>query len=513
MERRAIEVYHVAAVVSVVLMVAAVGEAACTAKVTAHIPVNKDTVHWGYYNLSAPFVGSVKSGGVVTVEVATHVSGADYAKMIRGDPGLESIYKWFPGQTTLNKSVPKPPGSGSHIVTGPIEVCGAEPGDVVQVEILKMAPRKNPINQKTYGANVLTNFGYHYVHATHRDGTPFTGNASTVTIYEIIEGKGGRGLYYADPVYQFLVPAITDPSNVTATNTTLPNSYIVPHKKDVGGTNKAVSYPRGFRFALGPNVTGITYTSAALAYRIPLRPHIGIMAVMPANGNKYLTGAPNGTEGASTVPPSRFGGNIDNWRIGAGTTMYYRAELPGAHLVLADTHSAQGDSELSGTAIETSFTVTLRVTLLKEASLPRAVKNLTFPLGETETEYMIHGLAYTDYLDQLPVPSSIATPGSDLNKAFNGAYNQTRNFLMDTFFVREEEAIGIMSTGVDFIVTQVVDSNWGVHGIVKKFIFAKRVLGRKLLEFLGDSSLINNIQYRENLQKRRQESLFSFLWP
>lgn len=32
---------------------------------------------------------------------------------------------------------------------------------------------------------------------------------------------------------------------------------------------------------------------------------------MPGNGQNYLNGAPNGTRGASTVPPSRFGGNID----------------------------------------------------------------------------------------------------------------------------------------------------------------------------------------------------------
>ena len=36
----------------------------------------------------------------------------------------------------------------------------------------------------------------------------------------------------------------------------------------------------------------------------------------------------------------------------------------------------------------------------------------------------------------------------------------------------EDEAIAMMSVGVDFGVTQVVDSNWGVHAILSKRLFA-----------------------------------------
>jgi acetamidase/formamidase len=71
-------------------------------------------------------------------------------------------------------------------------------------------------------------------------------------------------------------------------------------------------------------------------------------------------------------PPGRFGGNIDDWRIGKGGTMYYKVEVPGAQIVVGDTHAAQGDSELAGTAMETSMTTKLRVTLHKAGSLPKA---------------------------------------------------------------------------------------------------------------------------------------------
>lgn len=109
---------------------------------------------------------------------------------------------------------------------------------------------------------------------------------------------------------------------------------------------------------------GIKYLNpdpAELAWKIPLRPHLGVLAVMPNNTANYIDDAATG--GASTIPPSRFGGNIDDWRIGKDGTMYYKVsnnksghfyfkfaqnltvgvqvELPGALVVVGDTHAAQ----------------------------------------------------------------------------------------------------------------------------------------------------------------------------
>jgi acetamidase/formamidase len=44
-------------------------------------------------------------------------------------------------------------GDGVHVLTGPIAVEGAEPGDVIAVEILDLYPRLNP-NGEAYGVNV-----------------------------------------------------------------------------------------------------------------------------------------------------------------------------------------------------------------------------------------------------------------------------------------------------------------------------------------------------------------------
>ncbi len=52
------------------------------------------------------------------------------------------------------------------------------------------------------------------------------------------------------------------------------------------------------------------------------------------------------------------------------------------------------------------------------------------------------------------------------------AFRKMRHFLMTAKALTEDEAISLMSVGVDFGVTQVVDGNWGIHGILKKAIFA-----------------------------------------
>lgn len=192
-----------------------------------------------------------------------------------------------------------------------------------------------------------------------------------------------------------------------------------------------------------------------------MRPHIGTLAVMPNNTENYIDEEAEG--GANTIPPARFGGNIDDWRIGKGGTMFYRVEVPGAQIVVGDTHAAQGDSELAGTAMETSMTAKLRVTLHKAGSLPTKVATLDFPLLETLDKFVVHGFAYDNYLDQLADPSDIFSEGTSLDLAMADCYIKTRNWMMDVYSLTEEETIALMTTSVDFGITQVVDGNWGVH--------------------------------------------------
>lgn len=121
-------------------------------------------------------------------------------------------------------------------------------------------------------------------------------------------------------------------------------------------------------------------------------------------------------------------------------------ELPGGLLVVGDTHAAQGDSELAGTAMETSMTTKLRITLHKKADgLPKKVASMPFPLLETSTQYIVHGFAFDNYLDELEDASTIFAEGASLDLAFEDVFLKTRDWMMDTFDLTEEETVSVSS--------------------------------------------------------------------
>merc|ERR1719450_1831219 len=67
-------------------------------RVDTHLALNKDNVHWGYFSKDLQPKLTIKSGETVTVEMASHHACDDYDKMVKGDPGMESVFDW-------NKSV------------------------------------------------------------------------------------------------------------------------------------------------------------------------------------------------------------------------------------------------------------------------------------------------------------------------------------------------------------------------------------------------------------------------
>ena len=83
--------------------------------------------------------------------------------------------------------------------------------------------------------------------------------------------------------------------------------------------------------------------------------------------------------------------------------MYYPVSVEGGLLSAGDPHAAQGDSELAGTAIETSLTGVLQIILHKKDALDGSLvaRPGTFPLLETDSEYIVHGFSYANYLAEL----------------------------------------------------------------------------------------------------------------
>lgn len=405
-----------------------------------YLPVNADNVHWGYFSQSLEPRLVINSGDVVTVETLTHHANDDASLMVEGDPGAESVYAWtedFKGVDRRGAGSTDPAvyengsgqGFGVHILTGPIYICGAEPGDVVEVEILEVMPRPsaNPeYTGRTFGSNAAAWWGYHYSELI-EDPKP----REVITIYEL-DATGEED--YATALYNFRWVPQTDPFGVV---------------------HETIDYPG---VPVDPDTITQNY-DVLEGVRVPIRPHFGVIGLAPAEADFV-----------DSVPPSYFGGNIDNWRIGAGATMYYPVAVEGGLLSLGDPHAAQGDSELAGTAIETSLTGTIRVTVHKQADLDGTIlEGLYYPLLETDTEYVIHGFSYANYLEELGDSAQQEIySNSSVDGAMRDAFRKLRHFLMTTQGMNEDEAISLMSVAADFGVTQVVDGNWGVHGVIKK---------------------------------------------
>jgi acetamidase/formamidase len=92
--------------------------------------------------------------------------------------------------------------------------------------------------------------------------------------------------------------------------------------------------------------------------RVPLKPFAGTIGVAPAEPGTH-----------SVVPPRRVGGNMDIRDLTAGVTLYLPVEVDGALFSIGDTHAAQGDGEVCGTAIESQMNVEATIELVKDARL------------------------------------------------------------------------------------------------------------------------------------------------
>ena len=70
--------------------------------------------------------------------------------------------------------------------------------------------------------------------------------------------------------------------------------------------------------------------------------------------------------GLRTIPPREIGGNLDIRQLVAGSRLYLPVDVPGALLSIGDLHFAQGDGEVCGTAIEVAGEVTVALHLHEE---------------------------------------------------------------------------------------------------------------------------------------------------
>lgn len=408
-----------------------------------HLPASPETVHWGYLSKDLKPALHVRSGDFITIETLTHHANDDPERMVHGDPGAESVYHWDEHGKAVDRRGAGPmdasafgrgpgEGFGVHICTGPIAIEGAMPGDLVEVRILDLKPRPsgNPrFAGKCFGSNAATYWGFHY-----QDLLTEPKKREVITIYEV-EATGAR-TPTAHAVYQYRWTEQVDPSGIAHSRYDYPGVPVDP-----------TTIERNY--------------DVLRNVEIPIRPHFGVIAVAPAYGGLV-----------DSVPPASFGGNLDNWRTGPGARIFLPVQVAGALLSLGDPHASQGDSELCGTAIECSMTGLIQVVHHKASGLVEQLKDVDYPLIETETEWVVMGFSHPDYLKELGEDAqSEVYKQSSIDSAMRDAFRKARRFLMTAKQLSEDEAISLLSVGVDFGVSQVVNGNFGVHAVIRKALF------------------------------------------
>lgn len=171
--------------------------------------------------------------------------------------------------------------------------------------------------------------------------------------------------------------------------------------------------------------------------KVPLKPFTGTIGLAPAAPGVH-----------SVVPPRRVGGNMDVRDIAAGTELYLPVEVQGALFSVGDTHAAQGDGEVCGTAIESPMSVALRFDLIKQAPL-------AFPRFTTAGPV-------TRHLDEQGYEVCTGV-GPDLMEAARAAVRGMVELLSHRLGMPAVQAYMLCSVCGDLRISEIVDApNWVV---------------------------------------------------
>src|SRR5919107_3234271 len=180
--------------------------------------------------------------------------------------------------------------------------------------------------------------------------------------------------------------------------------------------------------------------------RVPLKPFAGTIGLAPAEAGLH-----------SVVPPRRVGGNMDVRDLCAGTELYLPVEVAGALFSVGDTHAAQGDGEVCGTAIESPMDVVLTLDLVKGA-------NLRTPRFTTDGPV-------TRHLDAKGYEVTTGI-GPDLMAGARDAVANMIDLLCATRGMKAEDAYMLCSVCGDLRVSEVVDMpNWVVSFYFPRAVF------------------------------------------
>ena len=365
--------------VTTVLFAGVLGATPAGQSTEQFVPSQPETVTWGSYPIDRPPVLTIGSGETVRIDTLTHAGAtqnenpATYfgAFGVERDEILPDVFDFWASRDGRPRE-----GRSGHVITGPIAIDGAEPGDMLEIQILELTPRV------PYGIN----------------------NTSPT---------GG--------VFSSRYPG-AQPGDAPLD---------IP--------------PRTRHFIRTATVNGRDVALFSPEIHVPLAPFMGIMAVAPATPT---VGQPGVTVPGvqSSRPPGPFGGNMDLKDLVAGSVLYLPVFQPGALFYVGDPHSAQGDGEVSGTAIEQSLSGVFRFVLHKG-------ETISGPRAETDTHYILMGIDL------------------DLDRALQLAVREVVSFLVDEKGLTPAKALSLASIAVDFHVAEVVDLTQVVSGWIPKSLF------------------------------------------
>lgn len=170
---------------------------------------------------------------------------------------------------------------------------------------------------------------------------------------------------------------------------------------------------------------------------LPLDPFFGIIATAP----------PKAWGRCGSPVPRSFGGNMDNKELKPGTTLYLPVFNEGALFFAGDGHGVQGDGEVCINALETCLTGTFTLILHRRAD---GAESLKYPRAETPSHFISMGM------------------DRDLDQAMKRALREMIAFICARSKLSREEAYQLCSLAVDFHVTQTVNGEQGVHGMLRR---------------------------------------------
>ena len=190
-------------------------------------------------------------------------------------------------------------------------------------------------------------------------------------------------------------------------------------------------------FALEPGARDVAFNDRI---RIPLEPFAGVMGVAPATD-----------EMLSTIPPRANGGNMDNPHLTAGATVYFPVFVEGALFSIGDTHAAQGNGEIAGTAIEAPMRIVYEVDVLKGG------RSLAEPQYETDSIY------------------GVTAFGTTIDEAARKAARFMVDYLEAEHALSRVDAYALASLAADLLISETVD----VPHMLVSMEISKVVLGMR----------------------------------